>query len=170
MQGQSGVSLTFNTDANTKFDNFAGLNSLPVKGLVRVEGQTAQDGSLLAREVELLSAEAQGEDHGNREELQGIVTATIGAPVSSLMLLMHDGSGFKMAASNRGHLSLSQNCHNFVARFTGAAIKTLQELPPMVTDYFGVPQGLFCYCSRQHTWAKVLTFGRRGESCERERA
>jgi Domain of unknown function (DUF5666)/Domain of unknown function (DUF4382) len=102
VQGQSGVSLTFNTDANTHLDDLSSLASLTVGALVRVEAHTLQDGSLLATEVELLSGDERGEDHGEGENLEGLITATTGSPVGSFMLLVHDGAGKQMNTGMMG--------------------------------------------------------------------
>ncbi len=102
MQGQSSMSLTFSTDANTHLDDFSALTSLTVGAVVRVEAHTLQDGSLLATEVELLSGDEQGEDHGDGENLEGLITATTDSPVTSFMLLVQDGSGKQMNAGMMG--------------------------------------------------------------------
>jgi Domain of unknown function (DUF5666)/Domain of unknown function (DUF4382) len=112
MQGQSGMSLTFSTDANTHLDDFSSLASLTVGAVVRVEAHTLQDGSLLATEVELLSGDEQGEDHGDGENLQGLISAITGSPVTSFMLLVHDGSGKQMNTGMMGSsatVSVSSN-------------------------------------------------------------
>jgi hypothetical protein len=71
-----------------------------------------QNGSLLATEVELLSGDEQGEDHGDGENLEGLITATTGSPVTSFMLLVQDGSGKQMDAgmmSSSATVNVSSN-------------------------------------------------------------
>lgn len=63
--GQNGVSLTFSTDANTQFNDGAGLATM-LNTLVTVKGLTQSDGSLYAKEVE-------GIENANGAELEGLV-------------------------------------------------------------------------------------------------
>jgi hypothetical protein len=83
--GQSGVSLTFATDANTSFNDGASLATM-ANTLVTVEGVTRTDGSLYAKEVE-------GMENANGMEFEGLVTQVTGNPASQLSLLPQDGSG-----------------------------------------------------------------------------
>jgi hypothetical protein len=83
--GQSGVSLTFATDANTSFNDGASLTTMN-NTLVTVEGVTRSDGSLYAKEVE-------GMENANGMEFEGLVTQVVGSPATQLSLLPHDGSG-----------------------------------------------------------------------------
>ena len=89
----SGTTLTFVTDGNTKFEDGATLAGL-LNAMVRVKAETQQDGQPLATEVELLNM--------NGSEAEGLVTATTGSPLTSLSMVVHDGSGWGMADSILG--------------------------------------------------------------------
>jgi hypothetical protein len=84
--GQSGASLTFTLNSSTRFDDGATSASIAVNSIVRVEGSTQADGSVLAREVEVVGANFE-------QETEGVITATSGNPVSSFTLLLQDGAG-----------------------------------------------------------------------------
>lgn len=84
--GQSGWRVTFKVSSSTRFDNAATFANVVVNSLVRVEGVTQADGSILANEVEILGANPA-------QEAEGIVTTTFGNPVSSFSMILHDGSG-----------------------------------------------------------------------------
>ena len=80
--GQSGTSLTFQTDANTVFQNTA-LSTL-ANTIVIVHGTSQDDGSLLANSVEGLEA-ASG------VEMEGLVLGYNGS--DTLNFVVQDGSG-----------------------------------------------------------------------------
>ena len=84
--GQSGTVLSFAINSSTRFDDGATLANVVVNSLVRVEGATQADGTLLAREVAVVGANLE-------EETEGVITATSGNPVSTFTLLLQDGSG-----------------------------------------------------------------------------
>jgi hypothetical protein len=84
--GQSGAPVTFNVNSSTRFDDGATPASIVVNSIVRVEGATQADGSVLAREVEVVGANLV-------QETEGVITATSGNPVSSFTLLLQDGAG-----------------------------------------------------------------------------
>jgi uncharacterized protein DUF5666 len=84
--GQSGAPLTFIVNSSTRFDDGATSASIAVNSIVRVEGATQADGSVLAREVEVVGANFE-------QETEGVITATSGNPVSSFTLLLQDGAG-----------------------------------------------------------------------------
>jgi len=92
--GQSGVTMTFNVNSQTRFDDFGSLSALPANALVRVEGVTQQDGTLLAKEVELLAGEAM--------EAEGLVTSVTGNPATSFTFVIHDGAGTMLNAGMLG--------------------------------------------------------------------
>jgi Domain of unknown function (DUF5666)/Domain of unknown function (DUF4382) len=93
--GQSGAPLTFAVNSSTQFEEGATLAGIVVNSLVRVEGDTQADGTLTAREVELVGAQ-------EGQEAEGVITATSGNPVSSFTLLLQDGSGSGMTAGMLG--------------------------------------------------------------------
>ena len=92
--GASASPMTFNTNAATSFEGAASAASLAVGTLVRVEGRTQVDGSLLAKEVEVISA--------NGTEAEGLITATTGNPVSSFNVVVQDGNGSGISSSSLG--------------------------------------------------------------------
>lgn len=104
--GQTGTTMTFASNANTKIEGAASVAALPIGAIVRVEGNTQQDGSLLATEVELLSNMAA--------EIEGFVSGTTGSPVSSFTLVLQDDSG-----SGSSSLSLGSNITVNVNSSTG---------------------------------------------------
>src|SRR5215468_6204764 len=92
--GQSGMMLTFNVNSQTRFEDVGGLATLPANALLRVEGITQQDGTLLATEVELLA--------GEEMETEGLVTSVTGSPATSFTLVIHDASGTMMNSAMLG--------------------------------------------------------------------
>lgn len=84
----NGTSVTFTTDSSTSFEEGATLASLSVNSMVRVEALTMQNGTPLAKEVELLGPVTN--------ESEGIVTSTTGSPASSFSVVVQDGSGSGM--------------------------------------------------------------------------
>lgn len=84
VQNHAGMSLTFNTDANTKFDDISGFTALKVGMLVEVKASTQADGSLLASAIE---AKVETGDMEEQMELEGLVTQTTGSPVTTFQLL-----------------------------------------------------------------------------------
>jgi hypothetical protein len=84
----NGTYVTFTTDSTTSFEEGATLTSLAVNAMVRVEANTAQNGTPLAKDVEILSAIAN--------ESEGIITSTTGSPVTSFSVVVQDGSGSGM--------------------------------------------------------------------------
>jgi hypothetical protein len=95
MMGQSGVSLTFTTDANTQFDDGASLATL-MNSIVKVEGVTRSDGTLYAKEVE-------GEENQNGAEAEGVITQVTGNPATQLKIVAQDGIGAGMDNSMIGN-------------------------------------------------------------------
>jgi hypothetical protein len=81
--GQTGSSMTFNTDATTEFkDGVTSVASL-LNQVVTVEGFTRADGSLFAKEVE-------GLENANGGEVEGLITAISG---TTLTVNAQDGIG-----------------------------------------------------------------------------
>jgi hypothetical protein len=81
--GQTGSSMTFNTDATTQFkDGVTSVASL-LNQVVTVEGFTRADGSLFAKEIEGLESNTGG-------EVEGLITAISG---TTLTVNAHDGIG-----------------------------------------------------------------------------
>ncbi len=96
----NGTSITFATDSSTSFEEGATFASITVNAMVRVEAVTQQNGTPLAKEVEVLNAVAN--------ETEGIVTSTNGSPVTSFSLVVQDGSGAGMNdAMMGGNLSVA---------------------------------------------------------------
>jgi hypothetical protein len=93
--GASASPMTFVTNASTSFEGVAGAANLAAGTLVRVEGRTQTDGSLIAKEVEVVSA--------NGTEAEGLITSTTGNPVSSFNLVIQDANGSGMSSSSLGH-------------------------------------------------------------------
>jgi hypothetical protein len=90
--GQTGSSLTFVTDASTRFDDgLTGVTSL-ANQVVTVEGFTRADGSLFAKEVE-------GQENENGAELEGLITSISG---STLTVTAQDGVGAGMDDTKLG--------------------------------------------------------------------
>lgn len=82
-----GQAQTFQVDAKTEFgDGLTQFSDLKTGMLVKVDGVTQADGSLLADEVEMMEA-------SDGLEADGIVTATTGNPVTSLSLLVQGDTG-----------------------------------------------------------------------------
>jgi hypothetical protein len=92
----NGTSVTIATDSGTSFEEGATLASLVVNAMVRVEARTMQNGTPLAKEVEILSAVAN--------ESEGIITSTTGSPVSSFSVVVQDGAGSGMNDAMLGAL------------------------------------------------------------------
>ena len=81
--GQTGSSMTFNTDGTTQFkDGVTGVAGL-LNQVVTVEGFTRADGSLFAKEVE-------GLENANGGEVEGLITAISG---TTLTVNAQDGIG-----------------------------------------------------------------------------
>ena len=84
---QSSQSLTFTTDANTKFEGVAGVSGLTNGMIVEVDSVTQSDGSHLATKVEV-------EDAGtNGLEAEGLVTSTTGSPVTQFQIVVQEVEG-----------------------------------------------------------------------------
>jgi Domain of unknown function (DUF5666) len=95
--GQGGAAITFVTDNTTKFDGGLTLATL-VNKIVKVEGFTNTDGSIFAKEVELLTDSATG-----GSEIEGMITSIPGpAGGSTLGLLVQDGIGNGMDPAKVG--------------------------------------------------------------------
>jgi hypothetical protein len=81
--GQTGSSMTFNTDGTTQFkDGVTSVASL-LNQVVTVEGFTRADGSLFAKEIE-------GLESNSGAEVEGLITAISG---TTLTVNAHDGIG-----------------------------------------------------------------------------
>jgi hypothetical protein len=84
--GQTGSSMTFNTDGTTQFkDGVTSVASL-LNQVVTVEGFTRADGSLFAQEIE-------GLESNTGAEVEGLITAISG---TTLTVNAHDGIGSGM--------------------------------------------------------------------------
>ena len=92
--GSTSQQLTFNVDATTQFsDGITAFSGLKAGMVVKVEGITKSDGSLLAKEVEGVEVE-------NGLEAEGIITATnLTAGVGTITVVVHDASSAAAAAS-----------------------------------------------------------------------
>lgn len=95
--GQGGAAITFITDNTTKFDGGLTLGTLLNK-IVKVEGFTNTNGSVFAKEVELLADSATG-----GAEIEGLITSIPGpAGGTTLGLLVQDGIGNGMDSAKVG--------------------------------------------------------------------
>jgi hypothetical protein len=106
--GQSGAQLTFATDTNTQFSDGLTNVSSTLNQIVKVEGTTQADNTLLASEVE-------GLENQNGAELEGLVTAVSGNPAASLTVVGQDGVGSGMDSTKVGA--------SFTANVGGASYK-----------------------------------------------
>jgi len=93
--GQSGAQLTFTTDNTTQFSDGLTNVASTANQIVKVEGATKADGTLLASEVE-------GIENQNGAELEGIVAAVTGNPASTLAVTAQDGTGSGMDGTKIG--------------------------------------------------------------------
>jgi len=74
--------ITFATDANTKFeDGISSLSQLKVGQIVEVDGVTRPDGTKLATKVEL-----EENENNNAMEVEGIITAVTGNPATQITI------------------------------------------------------------------------------------
>jgi hypothetical protein len=103
----NGQTLTFNVDANTEFsDGLSGFASLTAGMVVKLEGVTRQDGSLLAKEVE-------GSEVQAGVETDGIIVATTpvtGTPVTAINMVVNESmssQAIRPAADNTIHVTIS---------------------------------------------------------------
>lgn len=93
----NGSTLTFATDANTEFsDGLTSFASLAANMVVKVEGRTRADGTLLAKEVEGVQAEPREADE------EGIITSTTGNPVTSFQMVVHEVTSSQAAVPATG--------------------------------------------------------------------
>lgn len=82
----SGCTMTFNTNSATEFEHGTSVGSLVINDVVKVEGgRTAADGSVIAKEVEIVSA--------NGTTVEGVVTDISGSPATRFKVVVQDGSG-----------------------------------------------------------------------------
>ncbi|MBZ5523161.1 MAG: DUF5666 domain-containing protein [Acidobacteriia bacterium] len=102
--GQSGAQLPFTTDGTTQFTD--GLTTLAsaLNQVVKVEGVTKSDGTLLAKEVEGIEGQTGA-------EIDGLITQV--TPSTSLTIVAHDGIGSGMDNTKVGA--------TFTANVTGLA-------------------------------------------------
>lgn len=87
--GQSGAQLTFTTDSTTTFSD--GLTNLAsaLNKIVKVEGVTKADGTLFAKQLEV-------EEDQTGSDIEGLITAVVGNPATSLTIVAQDGTGAGM--------------------------------------------------------------------------
>jgi len=92
---QGGSQLVFATDSTTLF--FGGLTNVAstANQIVRIDGTTRTDGTLLARRVE-------GVESQTGSEMDGLITSVIGAPATFLTIASQDGTGSGMDSSKIG--------------------------------------------------------------------
>lgn len=81
---ESGIQLSFATDANTSYKGVAGLASIKAGEIVQIDASTQPDGSFLAKKIEIEN------DQSNGLEAQGIVTSVVGIPATSFKVLVQD--------------------------------------------------------------------------------
>jgi hypothetical protein len=84
-------SLTFNTDANTKFEGITGISTLTSGLAVEVSGFTQLDGTLLATKVDVEMEQA------GDAELEGLVTKVTGTPATSFQMVVHGSESISAA-------------------------------------------------------------------------
>jgi hypothetical protein len=84
--GQTGSSMTFNTDGTTQFKDGVTTVASLLNQVVTVEGFTRADGSLFAKEIE-------GLESNTGAEVEGLITAISG---TTLTVNAHDGIGSGM--------------------------------------------------------------------------
>jgi hypothetical protein len=92
--------LTFATNSSTQFEGVSGISGLSAGMLVVVEAKTQSDGTLLAKEVKAVMANA-----ANAQELDGVITTVTGAPATQLQLVVQDEEGPMMTSANVGTTS-----------------------------------------------------------------
>ena len=115
--GQTGASMTFQTNSSTEFkEGLAGVSALSAGMIVQVEGITRADGSLLAQEVESESE--------NGAEAEGLVV-TIDSP-SQFQMVAQDGGGAGMVAAQVGQTVTVNHGQKFAI---GAKNANLSSLP-----------------------------------------
>jgi hypothetical protein len=92
---QGGGQLVFATDGSTLF--LGGLTNLAslTNQIVRIDGTTRADGTLLARRVE-------GVESQTGSEVNGVITSVIGAPAAFLTIVSQGGTGSGMDSSKIG--------------------------------------------------------------------
>lgn len=91
--GKSGNSMTFAVNASTQLEGITSAAQLVAGQVIRIEGTTQSDGTLVAKEIEAESAD------GNGAEAEGLVTS-VGA--SSFTMIVHDASGASTSSSDLG--------------------------------------------------------------------
>ncbi|HET9025037.1 MAG TPA: DUF5666 domain-containing protein [Burkholderiaceae bacterium] len=91
MQGVSGVALT--TQAGTSYEGLAGMPMMGSNHLLSVDASLQLDGSWMATRV-------RSRVGAGGAMAAGVVTSLTGTPPTQLVLVMHDGTGIGMMASN----------------------------------------------------------------------
>ena len=95
--GGSAQPLTFNTDSSTIFDpSTLSLSTIKVGTVLEVDASTQADGLLLAKKIEVESENQLG------LEIEGLVTATTGTPVTSFQLIAQEVSAPSTVSPNLG--------------------------------------------------------------------
>jgi Domain of unknown function (DUF5666) len=103
------ATITFATDANTKFnDGLTSLAGLSVGDIVEVDAVTNADGSKLATKVER-------ECDNKGEELEGIISATTGTPVTQITVAHQVDSTNSTTPPTTAAITLSANTQ-FIVR------------------------------------------------------
>jgi hypothetical protein len=94
--GMSSQAQSFFVDSNTSFeDGLAQFSDIKMNMMLKVNAVTQSDGSLLAKNIELL-------ENSDGQEAEGIVTSTTGTPTSSFQIVVHDGMGSNMSPATLG--------------------------------------------------------------------
>lgn len=91
--GESGTSMTFTVSTATKLEGISTTSALVANQIVRVEGTSQADGSMLAKEIEVESAD------GNGVEVEGLVTSITG---TSFTMIVDDSSGQSTTSASLG--------------------------------------------------------------------
>jgi uncharacterized protein DUF5666 len=86
----------FTVNASTKLDGITAVDQTLVGRIVTIEGTTQSDGSIVAKEIEAESADANG------SEAEGLVTS-VGVPTAtSFTMIMQDASGTSTSSADLG--------------------------------------------------------------------
>src|SRR5262249_7084526 len=91
---QSGQSISVATGLSTQFQGIGGMGNMSNNMIVMVDADMQSDGTFMAQNVESVMSMSSG------SMAAGLVTATTGNPVTQLTLVMHEGVGSGMMASD----------------------------------------------------------------------
>jgi hypothetical protein len=102
IQTQAGASITFNTDANTRFkDGLTQLSDLKVGDIVEVRSTTQSDGTKLATRVER-------EENQGGEETEGLIQ-TLDSPLTTITIVHQLDSNKNASAPTTVNITVNAN-------------------------------------------------------------